>query len=127
MTLHYNEHPDLVGRELGQELKNLPDFPLKTMTLFELLIFIHERKLSEMYPHLWTALIFCLTLPVTVAEAERIFSKQKLINSYLRSTMPQEHLSGLHVIISNHAIVGQISYEDVINDFASRKARKVRV
>lgn len=51
MTLHYNEHSDLVGRELAQELKNLPDFPLKTMTLFELLIFIHERELSEMYPH----------------------------------------------------------------------------
>ena len=119
MTLHC--------KELAQELKNLPDLPSKTMTLLELLIFIHERELSETYPHFWTALIFCLTLPVTVAEAERIFSKQKLINSYLRSTMPQQHLSGLHVNIINHAIVGQISYKDVMNDFASRKARKVRV
>lgn len=127
MTLHYKEHSDLDGRELAQELKNLPDLPSKTMTLLELLIFIHERELSEMYPNLWTALRICLTLPVTVAEAERSFSKLKLIKSYLRSTMSQERLSGLAVISINHAIAGQISYDDVIDDFASRKARKVRV
>ena len=62
---------------------------------------------------------------MTVAEAERSFSKLKLIKSYLRATMSQEHLSGLAVISINHAIAGQISYDD--DDFASRKARKVRV
>ena len=64
---------------------------------------------------------------MTVAEAERSFSKLKLIKSYLSSTMSQEHLSGLAVISINHAVAGQISYVDVIDDFASRKARKVRV
>ena len=52
MTLHYKEHSDLDGRELAQDLKNLPELPLKTMILLELLIFIHERELSEMYPNL---------------------------------------------------------------------------
>ncbi|XP_055771271.1 uncharacterized protein LOC129847549 [Salvelinus fontinalis] len=52
VTLHYKKHSDLDGRELAQELKNLPDLPSKTMTLLELLILIHERKLSELYPHL---------------------------------------------------------------------------
>jgi hypothetical protein len=47
MTLHYKEHSDMDGRELAQEWKNLPDLPSKTMTLVELLIFIHERELSE--------------------------------------------------------------------------------
>ncbi|KAK0138679.1 SH3 and multiple ankyrin repeat domains protein 3 [Merluccius polli] len=84
MTLHYKEHPDLDGRELAKELKNLLDLPSKTMTLLELLTFIDKRELSEMYPNLWTALRICLTLPVTVAEAERSFSKLKLIKSYLR-------------------------------------------
>ena len=97
------------------------------MTLLELIIFIHEREISEMYPNFWTALRICLTLPVTVAEAERSFSKLKLIKSYLRSTMSQEHLSGLAVISINHAIAGQISYDDIIDDFASRKARKVQL
>ena len=55
MTLHYKEHSELDGRELAQEWKNLPDLPSKTMTLVELLIFIHERELPEMYPHLWAS------------------------------------------------------------------------
>ena len=63
---------------------------------------------------------------MTVVEAERSFSKLKLIKSYL-STMPQERLSGLAVISINHAIAGQISYDDIIADFVSRKARKVSV
>ncbi len=46
-ALHYKGHSDLDGKELAQELKNLPDLPSRTMTLFELLMFIHERELSE--------------------------------------------------------------------------------
>ncbi|KAF7709830.1 hypothetical protein C0J45_3053 [Silurus meridionalis] len=39
--------------------------------------------------------------------------------------MSQEHLSKLAVININHAIAGQICNNDVIDDFASNKARKV--
>ena len=38
--------------------------------------------------------------------------------------MSQECLSGLSVIIINNAITGQ---NDLMDDFASRKARKVRI
>ena len=44
------------GRELVQELKNFPDLPSKSMTLLELLTFIHDKELAEIYPNLWTAL-----------------------------------------------------------------------
>ena len=63
---------------------------------------------------------------MTVAEAERSFSKLKLIKTYLRSTMAQERLSGLAIISINHKISNQISYNDAIDDFASKKARKVK-
>jgi len=66
------------------------------------------------------------TLPVTVAAAERSFSKLKLIKKYLRSTMAQERLSGLSVISINHVVSQQLSY-DIIDDFAARKARRVRL
>ena len=38
--------------------------------------------------------------------------------------MAQERLSGLAVISINHEVGGQIRYNDVINDFAARKARR---
>lgn len=122
-TLHFKGHSDVDGRELVQELKNFPDLPSKSMTLLELLTFIHKKELAEMYPNLWTALRIGLTLPVTVAEAERSFSKLKLIKTYLRSTMSQERLSGLAIISINRTVAQQISYEYVIDDFASKKAR----
>ena len=126
-TLQFKGHSDLNGRELVQELKNLPDMPLKTMSLLEQLTFIHERELSEIYPNLWIALRIGIILPVTVAEAERSFSKLKLIKSYLRSTMSQERLTGLATISINHTVAEKISYDELVHDFAARKVRKVRI
>lgn len=70
-TLHFKGHSGVDGKELVHELKNFPDLPSKSMTLLELLTFIHEKELTEIYPNLRTALRIGLSLPVTVAEAER--------------------------------------------------------
>ncbi|KAL5548089.1 hypothetical protein UlMin_003320 [Ulmus minor] len=56
-----------------------------------------------------------LSIHVTIVSAERSFSKLKLIKSYLRSTRSQERLHGL-VILSIE--------KDLINNFASQKARR---
>ena len=89
------------------------------MTTLELLKFIHAKQLTEIYPDMCIS----ATLPVTVFSAETSLSKLKLLKTYLRSTMAQESLSGLAVISINHEVGGQISYNDVIDDFAARKAR----
>ena len=70
------------------------------------------------------ALRIACTLPVTVASTERSFSKLKLIKTYLRSSMGQDQLTGLAIISINHEVGKQVSYEDIIDDFASKKARK---
>ena len=85
----------------------------------------HEKCLQEVYPNLWVALRIALTLPVTVASAERSFSKLKLIKTYLRSTMGQERLSGLAVISINGEVAQKLSYDDLISDFAAKKCRRV--
>ena len=103
-------------------MKNFPDLPLKTTSLLKHITFLHDKDLSEIYLNFWTALRIALTVPVTVAQAERSFSKLKLIKTYLRSTMSQEWLTGLAVISINHSIGEQISYDDIIDDFPSRKA-----
>ena len=51
---------------------------------------------ADCYPNVSVAYRIILTVPVTVASAERSFSKLKLLKNYLRSTMSQERLNGMH-------------------------------
>jgi len=57
-----------------------------------------DARLQASMPELVTACVLFMTLPVTVATAERSFSKLKIIKTYLRSTMSQERLDGLAII-----------------------------
>ena len=81
----------------------------------------------ECYPNFYVALRTFLTIPVTVASAERSFSKLKLIKTFLRSTMSQSKLSSLAVISIDNDIGRAISYDDLIADFAQKKARHFSV
>ncbi|WCJ43743.1 hAT family dimerization domain [Euphorbia peplus] len=56
--------------------------------------------------------------------SERSFSKLKLLKSYLRSTMLQERLNGLALIAIENDLLENIAYEDLVDDFASKKARR---
>ena len=53
----------------------------------KLLGVIIKKRLGTLFPEVVTGLVFCLKIPVTVANAERSFSKLKFIKNYLRSTM----------------------------------------
>jgi hypothetical protein len=61
---------------------------------------------------------------VTVASAERSFSKLKLLKSYKRSTMTQERLNGLATIALENDVLEKIKYEDIIEDFISKNTRR---
>ncbi|ESO11747.1 hypothetical protein HELRODRAFT_71731 [Helobdella robusta] len=78
-----------------------------------MLTLIYKNKLEEIYPYITTALRMFLTLPVTVSSGKRSFSKLKIIKNYMRSTMGQEHKRAFLV-----------NFDDVINTFAAKKARK---
>ncbi|XP_065674141.1 zinc finger MYM-type protein 1-like [Hydra vulgaris] len=51
---------------------------------YDFLNYIYKEELQETYPNLVIALRIILTLPVTVASAERSFSKLKLIKTFHR-------------------------------------------
>lgn len=87
--------------------------------------YIYKHNLENGFPNLCVALRILLTLPLSVASAERSFSKLKLIKTYLRSTMSQERLVGLATISIESDIARQLDSKALIKEFAKQKARKV--
>jgi hypothetical protein len=59
-----------------------------------------------------------LTVPVTIASVERSFSKLKLLENYLRSTISQERLNGLAMCCIYRNMLDGIDLDTVIDDFA---------
>ncbi|XP_065651006.1 uncharacterized protein LOC136079211 [Hydra vulgaris] len=72
------------------------------------------------------ALRILLTLSLTVASAERSFSKPKLIKTYLRSNMSQCRLTGLAEISIEIDELKNIDISALVETFANIKARKVK-
>jgi len=122
--LKHEESSDIDGLDLFSELKILRVvFRERTNDPIEILDYI---KKVDSFLNACIAYRILLTIPVTVASAERIFSKLKLIKTYLRSTMSQERLSGLVMLSIEKDLLEKLEYNDLINTFASQKARKVK-
>ncbi|KAA3487142.1 zinc finger MYM-type protein 1-like [Gossypium australe] len=68
--------------------------------------------------------IFFLTVLVIATSVERSFSKLKLIKIYLRSSMSQELLNGLTILLIEKDFLENIDVDVIINDLASRNARR---
>ncbi|XP_025192832.1 uncharacterized protein LOC112592885 [Melanaphis sacchari] len=65
--------------------------------------------------------------PMTVASAERSFSKLKLVKNHLRSIMSNERLTGLSILSIEAELAQELNLEYLIQDFATKKARKVNL
>jgi len=106
------------------ELRFLKDFiPKDNMGPVEILKFL---KRHDCFPNASIAYRVLLTIPVTVASAERSFSKLKLLKSYLRSTMTQERLNDLAMIALESDMLEKINYERIIEDFISKNAQRIK-
>lgn len=79
----------------------------------------------KVYVDLCILLRIFLSLPVTVAGGERAFSKMKIIKNYLRSTMLQERHNNLAILSIERDLAQSLNYNDIINDFAIKKARRM--
>ena len=78
----------------------------------------------ENFPNILVAYRILLTIPITVASAERSFSKLKLIKSYLRTSMTQDRLNGLAILSIEKNILKSIDVEHIIDDFASKYVKR---
>lgn len=88
------------------------------------LLLIDNHSIASSFPDICIACILFLTLPVTVASAERSFSKLKIIKNYLRSSMTQDRLSSLALLSIENKRAQKMKLDEVIRVFASKKARR---
>ena len=93
-------------------------------SISDVLKYIQECELTSSYSNLVLAIIIFMTLPVTVASAERSFSKLKLIKTYLRSSIAQDRLDVLAIISIEIEQSKNLDMEKLIDQFAERKARQ---
>lgn len=121
-ALAYEEQSDIDASELYLELKLFETFLSdKIITPFDAI-----NKLNQLgfFPNALIAYRVLLTIPVTVASAERSFSKLKLLKSYLRSSMSQDRLNGLAMISIENDILNDMDTQQLIETFATRNARR---
>ncbi|XP_070024033.1 uncharacterized protein LOC142179527 [Nicotiana tabacum] len=122
-SLKHNSHSDIDGLNLFSELKVLREIvQVEDNTLIDIL---NQIKRLDSFPNAYIVYRIMLTVPITVASAERSFSKLKLIKFYLRSTMSRERLNGLAILSIEKELLEKIDYKKIINNFASQKARKI--
>ena len=104
----------VIVKENKEDLKTANDF----------LSYIYRKHMLEVYPNLSIALRVLLTCPVSVAGAERSFSKLKLIKTFHRSTMMDERLTSLATISIESSCVRDLDLDRIIDVFAAEKARR---
>lgn len=81
--------------------------------------------MDETFPNIEIALRIFLSMMVTNCSGERSFSKLKIIKNELRTRMLQERLSSLSLMSIESDVLKELDFDEVINDFAHLKARKV--
>lgn len=127
-ALTHGEDCDIDAKRLVSELQILQEMlpseayqygnPWNSIKVMEF------AKKMDMFPNILVAYRVLLTVPITVASAERSFSKLKLIKSYLRTTMTQDRLNGLAILSIEKNMLKAIDVEHIVEDFASKNARR---
>jgi hypothetical protein len=113
---------DVEINDFYSELKVLQvSLPDSSMSATEVLKFVMD---AYCYANVTVAYRILLNVPVTVASAKRSFSKLKLLKNYLRSTMSQERFNDLVMCSIEKDIFDTIDFNTILNDFASKNARR---
>ena len=116
--------PDLLEEMIQLRHLHRLKFGDVCLSPLDLLNKLRSLGLMSRFPNLFIALIIFCCLPVTVASAERSFSKLNLIKNFMRTKMGQVRLNDLAVLSLERDIARKVDLQDVINTFAERKARK---
>ena len=112
----HNGLSDITAYDLYLELTLLRStLPKEVKRAIDILNYL--KMMEGCYPNVYIAYIILLTISVTVATAERSFSKLKLLKTYLRSTMSQDRLNGLAMLSIEKKVVERLDYVSLIDYF----------
>ncbi|KAH1176593.1 hypothetical protein KIL84_010295 [Mauremys mutica] len=123
---------DLQREDLKEELRifykikedsNLRDDGYITSAL-TLLNALFKKGLENVFPQICICLRLLTVLPVSVASGECAFSKLTLIKNCLCSATGEERLKHFLTLSIEYEMAKDISFDDIINEFAKMKARK---
>ena len=117
---------DIDSDEMSAELQRFVSILQKKRNLNtaqDFLNYLLKTHLFELYPNVYIALRILLTCPVTVASAERSFSKLKLIKTFNRTSMTDSRLSSLAMLSIENDCARSLDYDNVITAFANKKVR----
>lgn len=95
-------------------------------THLDLLKAIHSHHFQDAYPNIEISLRILLSMPVTMASCECIFSKLKLIKNNLRSRTGHSRLSSLAILSIEYETAASLCFNDVIDEFSCIKARRCK-
>ncbi|KAF0707458.1 zinc finger MYM-type protein 1-like, partial [Aphis craccivora] len=95
-------------------------------TINEMATFILTNDIATSYSDILVACTIFLTLPVTVATAERSFSKLKIIKNYLRNSCGQNRLTNIAILNIEQKRTSELKIDKLIKDFSNIKARKMK-
>nr|XP_042894988.1 zinc finger MYM-type protein 1-like [Parasteatoda tepidariorum]XP_042895119.1 zinc finger MYM-type protein 1-like [Parasteatoda tepidariorum]XP_042899228.1 zinc finger MYM-type protein 1-like [Parasteatoda tepidariorum]XP_042901855.1 zinc finger MYM-type protein 1-like [Parasteatoda tepidariorum]XP_042906919.1 zinc finger MYM-type protein 1-like [Parasteatoda tepidariorum]XP_042909334.1 zinc finger MYM-type protein 1-like [Parasteatoda tepidariorum] len=125
-------HEDVNEKELEIECQHLKEYLINVQSeneasnsVQEVYNLLKQNKIEDTFPNVEIALRIFLSMMVTNCSGERSFSKLKRIKNELRSTMLQERLNSLSLMSIECDILNTIDFEEVINDFAHLKSRRV--
>ena len=115
--LKHDVYYDINGLDLFSELKVLKEtLQIKDYTPIDIINYI---KRLDSFSNTCIAYRILLTILITIASIERIFSKLKLIKLYLRSTMSEARLSGLVILLIENEMLEELEYKNLISQFTS--------
>ncbi|XP_066965664.1 uncharacterized protein [Macrobrachium rosenbergii] len=94
----------------------------KPQNLFEL--YDELKPLECAYSEILKIVKILITLPVTTASNERLFSVLSLVKTSLRTTVKNERLNDLLLMASEKELVKNLNYDILVNNFAKLRSRR---
>ena len=123
------QYPNDVDPILADELMHFHAYlqqahPDKNHNFQDMYNVVIKDNIQSAFPNIEITLRLFLTLMVTNCSGERSFSRQKRIKNEARSTMSKKRLSDLSILSIESDKLRTLTFADIIDDFAAKRARK---